>query len=393
MVEPADRLTATALRVAHGDHPLLLAPGWAWPRPGTCPGASKCGWRSHQTDPVYRILTAAAAALDAELTDVEELSRGRSLVLRARAGDRSVILKAPLESGPGSARELAALRVLRDLPGVVPLLAEADDPPVLVLADLGTGPSVADALLGRDPAVAEAALGAWATALGTLQAATTGRRDAFAAALAELSPLGPPEPDTSAGTVASAATTLDRLLPRLGVRPAAAALDELRELRVGGPAAVTPGDACPDNNVLGEDGCVLIDFEWAEFRPVAWDAAYLRVPWPTCWCSWALPADAAERALGHWRAAVGPLPAGFDAELERATLAWAFISAGFFLPRILDSTDSVQNAAGPIRRAFVQHRLATAPGDGPLADLAAEIAAALRRTHGDHPLALAPAFR
>jgi hypothetical protein len=41
----------------------------------------------------------------------------------------------------------------------------------------------------------------------------------------------------------------------------------------------------------------------------------------------------------------------------------------------------------------VQHRLATAPGDGPLADLAAESATVLRREYGDHPLALAPAFR
>jgi hypothetical protein len=69
------------------------------------------------------------------------------------------------------------------------------------------------------------------------------------------------------------------------------------------------------------------------------------------------------------------------------------VSAGFFLPRILDGTDDVQKRAGPVRRAFVQHRLATAPGDGPLADLAAETAAALRRDQGDHSLALAPAFR
>jgi hypothetical protein len=343
--------------------------------------------------PVGGVLAAAGAALGVPLSAPQELSRGRSLVLRATAGERTVVVKAPLESGPGPARELAALRTVRDVPGVLPLLAEADDPPVLVLADLGSGPSVADALLGSDPAAAEDALAAWASALGTLQAATTGRGAAFAAELAALSPLGPLEPDTSSGTLGSTATALQQLLPRLGVRPSAAALDELRSLRVGGPAALTPGDACPDNNVLGPSGCVLIDFEWAEFRPVAWDAAYLRVPWPTCWCSWALPTPVAERALDRWRAAFGPLPADFDADLDRATLAWAFVSLGFFLPRILDGTDHVRNTAGPIRRAFVQHRLATAPGTGPLADLAAECATALRRTHGDHPLAVAPAFR
>ena len=83
-----------------------------------------------------RVLSAAGAALGVELTGVRELSRGRSLVLRALAGDRPVVVKAPLETGPGPARELAALRVLGGVPGAVPLLAEADDPPVLVLADL-----------------------------------------------------------------------------------------------------------------------------------------------------------------------------------------------------------------------------------------------------------------
>jgi hypothetical protein len=258
---------------------------------------------------------------------------------------------------------------------------------VLVLADLGDGPSLADALLGGDPAAAEVALGDWAATLGRLQAATTDRGDAFATGL------GPLAADTSAVAVASAADTLAGLLPRLGVRPSAAALDELRALRVGGPAALTPGDACPDNNVRTPDGYVLIDFEWAEFRPVAWDAAYLLVPWPTCWCCWALPAPVAERALDRWRAAIGPLPAGFDADLDRATVAWTFISTAFFLPRILDGTDYVQNRAGPVRRAFLRHRLTTAPGEGPLADLAAETAAALSRHHGTPPLPPAPAFR
>ena len=63
------------------------------------------------------VLTAAAGALGVELTEVVGLSRGRSLVLRARAGDRAVVLKAPLESDPGPARELAALRALHGVPG------------------------------------------------------------------------------------------------------------------------------------------------------------------------------------------------------------------------------------------------------------------------------------
>jgi hypothetical protein len=338
------------------------------------------------------VLAAAGAALGVPLTGAEKLGGSdRSLVLRATAGDRRVVVKVPLGSGDGPVRELAALRL--GLPGAVRLLAECDDPPVLVLEDLGPGPTLADALLGRDPAAAQDALDGWAGTLGTLQAATTGLGDAFAAALAELSPLGPPPADSMAGTLAETAGALTRSLPRLGVHPSDAALDELRGIRPGGPGVLTPGDTCPDNNVRTASGYVLLDFEAAEFRHPAWEAAYLRVPWPTCWCAWALPAAVAERALECWRAAIGPLPAGFDADLDRATLAWTFISTGWFLPRILAGTDSTLEPRAPVRRAMLQHRLTRVPGTGPLADLAAEVAAALRREYGDHPLPYAPAFR
>ena len=46
--------------------------------------------------------------------------------------------------------------------------------------------------------------------------------------------------------------------------------------------ALTPADACPDNNVLIGRRRVLIDFEGAQWRHLAWDVAYLFVPWPTC---------------------------------------------------------------------------------------------------------------
>ncbi|HEY6744850.1 MAG TPA: hypothetical protein VI357_03945 [Mycobacteriales bacterium] len=340
------------------------------------------------------VLAAAAAALGTELTGGETLGGSdRSLVLRATAGDRPVVLKAPLDSGPGPVRELAALRLLAGVPGVVRLLAESGDPPVLVLEDLGPGPSLADALLGSDPAAAQAALDGWAGTLGAVQAATAGLGAAFAAGLAELSRLGPPPADGSADMLAEAAGALARHLPRLGVHPSPAALDELRALRLEGPGVLTPGDTCPDNTVATPDGYVLFDLEAAEFRHPAWDAAYLRVPWPTCWCAWTLPDAVAEQALARWRAAFGPVPAGFDADLDRATLAWAFVSAGFFLPRILAGADSVRDDRIPLRRTMLQHRFTTAPGTGPLADLATEVATALHQTYGDHPLPLAPAFR
>jgi len=234
---------------------------------------------------VAAVLAAAGQALGTGLTGGEALGGGssRSLVLRATAGDRPVVLKAPLGSGAGPVRELAALRLLSGVPGVVRLLAESHDPPVLVLEDLGPGPSLADALLGDDPAAAQEALDRWAGTLGTVQAASTGLGDAFAAGLAELSPLGAPPADSSADTLAETAGALARQLPRLGLQPSAQALDELRAIGPAGPGVLTPGDTCPDNNVATPTGYALIDFEAAEFRHPAWEAAYLRVPWPTCW--------------------------------------------------------------------------------------------------------------
>ncbi len=73
-----------------------------------------------------------------------------------------------------------------------------------------------------------------------------------------------------------------------------------------GPGALTPGDACPDNNIETPDGLVLIDFEVADFRHVAWDAAYLTEPWPTCWCSWRLPSEVTDEAVARWRATIEP---------------------------------------------------------------------------------------
>lgn len=287
-------------------------------------------------DDLTPLVGAAERALGTGLTAVERVPGGmHSVVLRARAGDRPVVVKAPQGSGEGGTRELAALRVLTaaGAAGVPALLAEGEDPPLLVLTDLGPGPSLADALLGDDPAAAQDALDGWAAGLGRFQAATAGLRSAYESELAAVSPLGPPPVDRSADQLAETAGALARHLPRLGVTPSAAALDALRALVPGGPVGMTPGDTCPDNAVRTPAGWALFDFEEAEFRPLAWEAAYLRVPFPSCWCAWTLPADAAERALACWRAELD-LPAGFDAEVGRAAVAWTFVSTGWFLPRI-----------------------------------------------------------
>ena len=166
--------------------------------------------------------------------------------------------------------------------------------------------------------------------------------------------------------LARAGDALAADLPLLGFHPSEQALAELRGLDglLGGPPqawALTPSDACPDNNRLTADGLVLLDLEGAQLRHVAWDAAYLLVPWPSCWCSWRLPADVAHAALESWRAAVA-LPyahdPAFEDDLRTVSLGWAMTSAGWFLQRAVQ--DDHPHPAAPTRKAIVQHRLVAA---------------------------------
>jgi hypothetical protein len=51
----------------------------------------------------------------------------------------------------------------------------------------------------------------------------------------------------------------------------------------------SPGDICPDNNLVTAAGIRFVDFESAEFHSVFLDAAYLRMPFSTCWCVLRMP--------------------------------------------------------------------------------------------------------
>ncbi|WP_035856354.1 hypothetical protein [Cryptosporangium arvum] len=347
------------------------------------------------------------------LTPTTPLTSSRSTVFRAHLRPAgvlgSVVVKAPTGSAPW--RERAALDVLgrAGVGGVPELLAGSDDPPLIVLADAGTGPSLADRLLGTDPDAATDALLTWAGATATLQASTAGLAVPFTEALAAASAFGAPPADTSAEDLAEAAAALATHLPQLGVTPGPAALEALRTVPAALPAdgsALDPGDACPDNNVETADGLILLDFEFAAHRHVAWHAAYLRVPWPTCWCSWRLPPEVARRALDRWRTTLAPtVPAvatpAFEATLDLVTAAWALLSVSWFLPLALagDPPTTEPTRPRPSRRQMVQSRLDTLAqlplpaGYEPLRRLGAEAYDATVRVWGPQPMPLAPAYR
>jgi hypothetical protein len=245
---------------------------------------------------------------------------------------------------------------------------------------------------------------AWATALGRVHAGTHADRAAIARAFAEAeSAVADDEPvdrfdagiDGSLDEATVVWTEQADAHGWTGPPDVGALADVLADPE---HHALSPADVCPDNNLLLPDGCRLIDFEWAEVRHPAWDAAYLAVPWPTCWCSWRIPDASAERALDAYRgAAVEGIPYvasdAFAHDVEAARAVWALVSVSWSLRTALRE-EQTPHPASPGTRPRMQHRLALVAESGTAAAaFAGEVLEHTRRQWGDLALALAPAYR
>ena len=129
-----------------------------------------------------------------------------------------------------------------------------------------------------------------------------------------------------------------------------------------------------------------------------WDAAYLAVPWPTCWCSWRIPEGSAERAFDAYReeAVRGIAYVGTDAfvaDVETARVSWALVSVSWSLGTALRD-EQAPHPASPGTRPRMQHRLALVASSGTAAaDFAGQVLEHTRREWGDLALPLAPAYR
>ncbi len=353
------------------------------------------------------LVDAAAAALGLEaFDDVSEIRHGdRSRVLRVRAGHASYVVKGYLtDEGDTWARETAALRALDGLDVVSELVGGSADPPLVVVRDLGEHPTVADAVLGRDPGVADRAVDAWTDAIADLHAATDERvLDSFARHLASMAPDRathgvPGALEWSVGRYAELAAAIDLPVP-------AGFADELLALPARfrrNEVVLTSADCCPDNNALVGDRAVLYDFEFAEIRHVAWDVAYLRVPWPTCWCAWRLPDAVAARGVARYRQRLAPrIPYvatdDFLHDLDVATVGWCLMTASWQIASALDEdTHQGGDEDAPSTRPKVLHRLWLAgqlPAAPELTSYARALHRALVRRWGDPVLGLAPAWQ
>lgn len=364
-------------------------------------------------------LAAATSALadtwgPVHLQPVEPLGGStRSDVWRVRVHTRQPLANAPRtlvvkqyngDNPAPWAREVSGLEAADD-PAIAPRIhGVLPDPKLVVLEDLGTRSSVADALLGRSPSNAARAVYAWTDSMARLHIRTRERGAAFEERLGRRAPVAPPH--AIPAMLDTAATTLSGQLGSLALTPPTGSLDLLRglghELGIDdGHAALSPADACPDNNIRRRTGLALIDFEAAEYRHIAWDVAYLLVPWPSCWTSWRLPDRVTTMAFERYRRHVATvLPyAGteqFLHDVRLAVVGWTLATTPWFLPRALAGGTHMSVRPTPSRRAMILHRLALAAslgGPGPLIKLTQQLRQDLQRRWGDQPLGMAPAFR
>ena len=337
-------------------------------------------------------------------------------MVRARRSDtdETVIVKGydADRGGEGWAREAAALTALAGVSTGAPVVVAATaSPPVVVMEDLGPGDSVASALLAADPVTAEEAVVDWAEALADLHAATWNNVDRFEAALSDLGGPTPPHPQALPDVLTDGIERLRQAVNPMGIEVGEQVTGEIVTIaaRLGAEVQVlSPFDACPDNNIRTATGLRLIDFEGAAVVHPAWDVAYLRVPWPSCWCAWAMPDTVAERAQQAWRERLqaGLAPSGIepdwsamDAAIRLASLVWSLVTVGWFLPGALaDRRAGGGGLDAPLLRAVVQHRLGLV-ADSDVADLVAsrdlarQLTTALPFERRSHQLPIAPAFR
>jgi hypothetical protein len=317
------------------------------------------------------VVAAASAALGRTLTEPAELPGGGdwSMVLRCcDSAGGTVIVKAypPTAAGASSfAAEAAGLEIASGS-GLTPdLLAVDQRLQTVVMNDLGVGGSLADALLGNSAEAAQSALLTWAAACGQLSGAAGPRRAAFDAAQARYL-AGRPDERHGAGlpgrVLAAAAQAA-----KIGVSPPAGLDAELAQVAAAAVAdqyaVFSPGDVCPDNNMLISDGIRFIDFEEAGFHCAFLDAAYIRMPFSTCWCVFRLPPDVSAAAEDAYRAqAYVACPeladdAVWAPGMRLAVAAWTLSSTSWLLRRSL-SADVPMNpeAESPYTRQLMRYR-------------------------------------
>lgn len=296
-----------------------------------------------------------------ELVDVERLEgSGVAEVYRARVVNnpffqhRSVVVK----RSPASGDELVDAAFLRETvayqfatslspsarPGPV-LLGYDTAQRVLIISDLGDGRTLADALRAADEAAHTDILRKLGKALGMMHAGTADEEDAFNVLLQRMTRSRP--------NSANLQKLRDRLLShriRIGVNvlegagvtiPAevriAASNVQSRLLR-GGMRAFTPFDLTPDNIVETASAYHFLDYEWAGYRDVTFDVAFVVARFPAFLAAQPFSAQATEAFVDAWVREVRDVwpsvqqPDTLQARITAALIGWAMSSVALLDP-------------------------------------------------------------
>jgi hypothetical protein len=287
----------------------------------------------------------------------------RSSVVRCRTSANGTVV---VKSYPGSASgtegfaaECAGLTFIGGTGAGPDLLASDPDHRVIVMSDLGTAPSLADLLLGARAEPAASALLDWALACGDLAVRTAGRHGAFAGLL------------PSAGRphwLERRIWEIPELLSGFSIQAPPGLSDDLAEVAsLVAPSefdVFSPGDICPDNNLVTAAGFKFIDFENAGIHSAFLDAAYLRMPFSTCWCVFRLPDELAQSAEARYRGVLtGAFPDLAADEIwqpgvRKAMAAWTMHALTYLLDRSVAADRSMNCLAthAPTRRQLLWYR-------------------------------------
>ena len=344
-----------------------------------------------------------ALGMSLELVGVPLPTSARNQVVRAVAADgRSVIVKRYLEPEPfATGREPSALTALGSVGAECTPRIITDTADLIVLEDLGEHGNVADALIGGSARAAGEAVRAWAAGLGSFHAAGRAAAGAFRTEMVRRTGGCSDYMDAE---LREAADGWPRAATELGVDTPESSFSELTRL----PGrfrthleVLSAGDMCPDNNLLIDGQVVMIDLEFATLRHLAWDVAYLQVPWPSCWCAWTLPEALMHDALAAWRAHAAPIltdvdPADLEHDLRLAADGWRWLSSFWLLQQLTGPPRPKRtDRPSPRHQDRIVHSLLAA-ADSPLlpelAQGARDIAAAVANRFEASPLRYPSAF-
>ena len=207
-------------------------------------------------------------------------------------------------------------------------------------------------------------------ACAELAVPTAGRQPELAALLAAhaAEPAGEPAADGSAHWLERRIFQVPELLADLSIPAPAGLAEDLAEVaavvRPGRHEVFSPGDICPDNNLLTTGGVRFVDFESAEFHSVFLDAAYLRMPFSTCWCVFRLPeriGRAAENAYRELLCQVFPDLSSderWQAGVRHAMAAWTLHAMTYLLDRSMVADKSMidDGRTAPTARQLLHYR-------------------------------------